>query len=140
MVISSSRRQASEEPDLDVAVTPAIFQILLALVPGKAHGYGIMQDVARLSDGETRLGPGTLYRSIQRMLVDGLIQELAIALHDETDDDRRRYYRLTPKGLAVAKREALRLTRLAEVARKRGLTAKRPGGGTRSSRGRTTWS
>ena len=100
MVISSSRRQAAiDEPDLDVAVTPAIFQILLALVPGKAHGYGIMQDVARLSDGETRLGPGTLYRSIQRMLVDGLIQELAIALHDETDDDRRRYYRLTPKGL-----------------------------------------
>ena len=118
-----------EEPDLDVAVTPAIFQILLALVPGKAHGYGIMQDVARLSDGETRLGPGTLYRSIQRMLVDGLIQELAIALHDQTDDDRRRYYRLTPKGLAVAKREAQRLTRLADVARKRGLTVKRSGGG-----------
>ena len=134
MVISSSRRQPpsvapQEEPDLDVAVTPAIFQILLALVPGKAHGYGIMQDVARLSDGETRLGPGTLYRSIQRMLVDGLIQELAIALHDETDDDRRRYYRLTPKGLAVAKREAQRLTRLADVARKRGLTVKRSGGG-----------
>jgi DNA-binding PadR family transcriptional regulator len=130
MVISSSRRPAPrEEPDLDVAVTPAIFQILLALVPGKAHGYGIMQDVARLSDGETRLGPGTLYRSIQRMLVDGLIQELAIALHDETDDDRRRYYRLTPKGLAVAKHEAQRLTRLADVARKRGLTTKQPGSG-----------
>ena len=134
MVISSSRRQPPsaaprEEPDLDVAVTPAIFQILLALVPGKAHGYGIMQDVARLSDGETRLGPGTLYRSIQRMLVDGLIHELAIALHDETDDDRRRYYRLTAKGLAVAKREAQRLTRLADIARKRGLTVKRSGGG-----------
>jgi DNA-binding PadR family transcriptional regulator len=129
MVISSSRRHApADEPGtLDVAVTPAIFQILLALAPGKAHGYGIMQDVAALSDGETRLGPGTLYRSIQRMLVDGLIHELAIALHDEKDDDRRRYYRLTPKGLAVAKKEALRLTRLADVARKRGLVGKRTG-------------
>src|SRR5262245_48145792 len=129
MVISSSRRPQTaaaprEEPALDAAVTPAIFQILLALVPGKAHGYGIMQDVARLSDGETRLGPGTLYRSIQRMLVDGLIQELAIALHDETDDDRRRYYRLTPKGLAVARKEAQRLTRLADAARARGLVRK----------------
>jgi len=125
MVISSSRRhEPAADADLDVAVTPAVFHILLALAPGKAHGYGIMQDVARLSDGEVRLGPGTLYRSIQRMLVDGLIQELAIALHDETDDDRRRYYRLTPKGLAVAKKEALRLTRLADVARKRGLLGK----------------
>jgi DNA-binding PadR family transcriptional regulator len=127
MVISSSRRQepAVADAELGVAVTPAVFHILLALAPGKSHGYGIMQDVARLSDGEARLGPGTLYRSIQRMLVDGLIQELAIALHDEPDDDRRRYYRLTPKGLAVAKKEALRLTRLADVARKRGLVGKR---------------
>jgi len=129
MVISTSKRTEPADDDLDLAVTPAIFQILLALTPGKSHGYGIMQDVARMSDGETRLGPGTLYRSIQRMLVDGLIQELAIALHDETDDDRRRYYRLTPKGLAVAKREAQRLTRLADVARKRGLIVKRSGGG-----------
>ena len=133
MVISSSRRRepAAADGELDVAVTPAVFQILLALAPGKSHGYGIMRDVARLSDGETRLGPGTLYRSIQRMLVDGLIQELAIALHDEADDDRRRYYRLTPKGLAVARKEALRLTRLADVARKRGLVGKRSGGAKR---------
>src|SRR5262245_62922562 len=136
MVISSSRRTQTaaaprEEPALDAAVTPAIFQILLALVPGKAHGYGIMQDVARLSDGETRLGPGTLYRSIQRMLVDGLIQELAIALHDETDDDRRRYYRLTKKGLAVARREAHRLADLVDAARARQLLTRRPNKGAR---------
>jgi hypothetical protein len=65
------------------------------------------------------------------MLVDGLIEELAIALHDETDDDRRRYYRLTAKGLAVAKKEARRLTALADVARKRGLVGRRPAGGSR---------
>jgi len=124
MVISTSRRHEPAADELDLAVTPAIFQILLALAPGKSHGYGIMQDVARISDGETRLGPGTLYRSIQRMLVDGLIQELEIALHNETDDDRRRYYRLTPKGLAVARKEAQRLTRLADAARARGLVRK----------------
>ena len=65
------------------------------------------------------------------MLVDGLIEELAIALYDETDDDRRRYYRLTAKGLAVAKKEARRLTALADVARKRGLVGRRPVGGSR---------
>ena len=67
-----------------------------------------MQEVDEFTAGSTRLGPGTLYRSIQRMLVDGLIEELAIAAHDESDDDRRRYYRLTPKGLATAKGEAQR--------------------------------
>ena len=123
MVISSSRRPApADEPDpLDVAVTPAVFHILLALAPGKSHGYGIMQDVARLSDGEARLGPGTLYRSIQRMLVDGLIEELAIAAHDESDDDRRRYYRLTPLGRAVLKAETERLEALVRHARAKGI-------------------
>jgi DNA-binding PadR family transcriptional regulator len=119
----------AEEADPSTVLTPAIFHILLALADGKSHGYGIMQDVARFTNEETRLGPGTLYRSIQRMLVDGLIEELAIALHDESDDDRRRYYRLTRKGLAVAKREALRLSDLVDAARARRLLAKRPKGG-----------
>src|SRR6478736_1756020 len=91
-------------------LTPAVFHILLALADGESHGYGIMQDVDRITSGGTRLGPGTLYRSIQRMLVDGLIEELAIALDDEADDDRRRYYRLTDKGTTVAKAEAQRLS------------------------------
>ena len=106
-----------------------MFHILLALADGESHGYGIMQDVERFTNGETRLGPGTLYRSIQRMLVDGLIEELAIALHDETDDDRRRYYRLTPKGRAAAKREAERLADLVDAARHRDLLTPRAGKG-----------
>ena len=100
-VVTSTAKRQRPEPDDEPAplLTPAVFHILLALADGESHGYGIMQDVERFTNGETRLGPGTLYRSIQRMLVDGLIEELAISLHDETDEDRRRYYRLTPKGL-----------------------------------------
>jgi DNA-binding PadR family transcriptional regulator len=130
-VVTSTLKQARlvEEADLSTVLTPAVFHILLALADGESHGYGIMQDVARFTSGETRLGPGTLYRSIQRMLVDGLIEELAISLHDESDDDRRRYYRLTKKGLAVAKREALRLSDLVDAARARQLLSKRPKGG-----------
>jgi DNA-binding PadR family transcriptional regulator len=130
MVTSTAKRtRADEDPEPLPFLTPAVFHILLALADGESHGYGIMQDIGRFTNGETRLGPGTLYRSIQRMLVDGLIDELAIALHDESDDDRRRYYRLTKKGLAVAKREAQRLADLVDLARQRRLLIKRPGKG-----------
>ena len=106
-------------------LTPPVFHILLALADEERHGYGIMQDVEAFTGGEIRLGPGTLYRSIQRMLVDGLIEELAIALHDESDDDRRRHYRLTKKGLEIAQREARRLADLVDVSRQRNLLVKR---------------
>ena len=116
---------ADDAADLAAPVTPAVFHILLALADGESHGYGIMQEVEQFTNGDKQLGPGTLYRSIQRMVVDGLIQELAIALHGEADDDRRRYYRLTPKGLAVAGAEAQRLAGLVNAARTRGLLTKR---------------
>ena len=126
MAISTAKpHPVPERDEPPVVLTPAVFHILIALSDGEAHGYGIMLDVARFTNGETRLGPGTLYRSIQRMLVDGLIEELAIALHDETDDDRRRYYRLTKKGLAIARREAQRLADLVDAARQRNLLTKR---------------
>lgn len=127
MVTSTAKRL---RPDPDDApsplLTPAVFHILLALADGESHGYGIMQDVERFTNGETRLGPGTLYRSMQRMLVDGLIEELAISLHDETDEDRRRYYRLTAKGRSAAQREARRLADLVDAARHRDLLSNRP--------------
>ena len=132
MVISTAKR---EQPGRDddaggpPPVTPAVFHILLALADGESHGYGIMQDVERITNGGTRLGPGTLYRSIQRMRVDGLIEELAITLDDEADDDRRRYYRLTAHGTAVAKAEAQRLADLVDAARERNLIPARPGKG-----------
>jgi DNA-binding PadR family transcriptional regulator len=122
-VVTSTAKRLKPEPDEEPAplLTPAVFHILLALADGESHGYGIMQDVERFTNGETRLGPGTLYRSIQRMLVDGLIEELAISLHDEADEDRRRYYRLTAKGLSAARREAQRLADLVDAARHRQL-------------------
>jgi len=127
-VVTSTAKRSRPEPadEANPLLTPAVFHILLALSDGESHGYGIMQDVERFTNGETRLGPGTLYRSIQRMLVDGLIEEIAIALHDEADEDRRRYYRLTPKGLSVATREAERLADLVDAARHRNLLATRP--------------
>jgi len=137
MVISSADRErpGGERQPAEAAqpVTPAVFHILLALAAGESHGYGIMRDVERITQGTTRLGPGTLYRSIQRMLIDGLIEELGIALDDESDDDRRRYYRLTAKGAAVARAEGQRLADLVEVARRRKLIGPgpRPGKGGR---------
>lgn len=127
MAISTTKRERAVEagvPEASAALTPAIFHILLALADGESHGYGIMQDIEQLTAGETKLGPGTLYRSIQRMLVDGLIEERSISLHDEEDDDRRRYYRLTKKGVAAAKAEAQRLQTLVELARQRKLLSR----------------
>jgi DNA-binding PadR family transcriptional regulator len=129
---SKARRpSASPAPDAEASVflTPAVFHVLLALTDGPSHGYGIMQEVGEKTGGATQLGPGTLYRSIQRMLSDGLIEELAIAVHDESDDDRRRYYRLTSKGLATAKAEAQRLSVLVDWAANRKLLTKRAGRG-----------
>jgi len=128
VTISKARRPAAApapEIEAPIVLTPAVFHVLLALADGPSHGYGIMQEVDEFTAGSTKLGPGTLYRSIQRMLVDGLIEELAIAAHDESDDDRRRYYRLTPKGLATAKSEAQRIANLVEAAQRRKLLSRR---------------
>ncbi len=86
-------------------LTPAVFHILLALAAGECHGYGIMQEVERLTKGRLHLGPGTLYRSIQRMLVDGLIEETKDGPDSDSDDERRRNYRLTAFGREVARAE-----------------------------------
>jgi DNA-binding PadR family transcriptional regulator len=127
VTISKARRPspaAAPEPEAPVFLTPAVFHVLLALADGPSHGYGIMREVGERTGGATQLGPGTLYRSIQRMLVDGLIEELAIAAHGESDDDRRRYYRLTPRGLATARSEAQRLSVLVDWAASRKLLTK----------------
>jgi DNA-binding PadR family transcriptional regulator len=105
-------------------LTPAVFHILLALAEGKSHGYAIMQEVDRMTAGQLHLGPGTLYRSIQRMVVDGLIEELDIGIA-EADDERRRYYRLTRFGHQVARAEARRLATLVREARSRRLLTER---------------
>jgi len=98
-------------------LTPAVFHILLALADGEAHGYAIMQDVAQRSDGVVRLGPGTLYGAIGRMLEDGLIEESQQRPDPELDDSRRRYYRLTQHGGEVLAAETKRLSVLLRAAR-----------------------
>jgi DNA-binding PadR family transcriptional regulator len=110
-----------QQPGDVLPLTSAVFHILLALGDGERHGYAIMQEVGRLTDGHVQLGPGTLYRSIQRMLADGLIGECAERPDPELDDERRRYYRLTDFGKRVASAEAERLFALVTAARNKGI-------------------
>jgi DNA-binding PadR family transcriptional regulator len=100
---------------------PATFHILLAITAEERHGYAIIQDIAARTDGELRLSAGTLYRSIARMVEQGLIVEVA-KRRTAADDERRRYYRITPFGTAVARAEMRRLTQLVRLARATGLT------------------
>ena len=109
------------EPESLLPLPPATFHILMALSQDDRHGYAIIQDVVASTGGELKLSAGTLYRSIQRMLEDGLIVETRDRPAPELDDERRRYYRITPFGTMVAKAEARRLTHLVKMARARGL-------------------
>ena len=102
-----------------------MFHILLALADKERHGYEIMREVDERSEGKVRLGPGTLYGSIKRMLSDGLIEELDQRPDPELDDERRRYYRLTNLGHRVAVAEAERLERLVKNARAKKLLSAR---------------
>ena len=102
-----------------------MFHILLALADTDRHGYDIMREVAGRTDGKMRLGPGTLYGSIKRMLNDGLIEELDERPDPELDDERRRYYRLTDLGRRVAVAEAERLEKLVKNARLKKLLSAR---------------
>jgi len=113
-----------DRADIDalLPLPPATFHILMALADQERHGYAIIQDVAERTDGELRLSAGTLYRSIQRMLEQGLIAEVMKRPGVAKDDSRRRYYRVTSFGTAVARAEMRRLTQLVRLARARGLT------------------
>jgi DNA-binding PadR family transcriptional regulator len=113
-----------DRADIDalLPLPPATFHILMALADQERHGYAIIQDVAERTDGELRMSAGTLYRSIQRMLEQGLIAEVTKRPAVAKDDSRRRYYRVTSLGTAVARAEMRRLTQLVRLARARGLT------------------
>jgi len=103
----------------------ATFHILMSVAEDDRHGYAIIQDVAARTNGELRLSAGTLYRSIQRMLEQGLLTETRERPSPEEDDERRRYYRITPFGTAVARAEARRLTQLLKLAQQSGFAAGR---------------
>ncbi len=98
-------------------LTPAVFSILLSLAPGgDKHGYQIMKDVRTPEGGAIQMGPGTLYGSLDRMMRDGLVEETGF-----TDDERRRYYRLTALGDAALVGELGRLAKTIATARSLGL-------------------
>lgn len=112
---------ADPRPESLLPLAPAVFHVLMALAGDDRHGYGIIQEVLARTDGGVRLSPGTLYRSIQRMLDDQLIVEISERPAPELDDERRRYYRITAFGRAVARAEANRLHELVRLARASGF-------------------
>jgi DNA-binding PadR family transcriptional regulator len=113
--MTESRRESL--PPLPLAT----FHILLSLAGEERHGYAIIQDVAARTGGELVMSPGTLYRSIQRMLEQGLIVESRRRPPAALDDERRRYYRITAQGESAARAEAARLAQLVKLARASGI-------------------
>jgi DNA-binding PadR family transcriptional regulator len=106
-------------------LTPAGFQVLLALASGHSHGYAVMSFVEQTSGGAMRIGAGTLYRTIARLVADGLVIEVDGGDPQAPHDARRRYYRLTPQGQRAAICEAALLARLTDAARTAGLLPNR---------------
>ena len=105
------------DPSAYLPLTPAMFQVLVALADGEKHGYAVIKEIARRTDGKVRLRAGTLYAVIRRFVDDGLIEESAERPDPALDDERRRYYRITDRGRAVAMAEARRMTETLSQAR-----------------------
>ena len=116
------------KPDADSGemppLTPAVFHVLLALTDGERHGYAIMQEVAQNTSGQMKIGPGTLYGTIKRLIEVRMIEESDQRPDPELDDERRRYYRLTALGQRAVRAEAARYAELAAVARRKRLIGK----------------
>ena len=112
-------------PGALLPLPPAVLHILIALADRERHGYSIMQDVAARTDGKVRVSAGTLYSAIRRMLEQGLIEELRESPDPSSEDERRRYYRLTQFGRDAALAEARRVNDLLSQARATGLIPRR---------------
>jgi len=117
-------RHKTPDPLSFLPLTPAIAHILLALADRDRHGYAIMQEVDRITDGAARMGPGTLYGTIKRMIAGGLLEEAEERPDPELDDERRRYYRATPLGRAVLEAETARMATLLGAARAKRVRAR----------------
>ena len=112
-----------QNPEELLPLTPAVFNILLALADGEKHGYGIMLEVETNTKGQVIMGPGTLYGSIKRMLKADLIEESDERADPEMDDQRRRYYKLTNLGRRTLHMEAERLASQVMIARAKNILA-----------------
>jgi DNA-binding PadR family transcriptional regulator len=104
------------DPESFLPIPPASFHILIVLAKGENHGYRIMQEIDEATEGSFRIGPGTLYTSIKRMLKAGWIEEVDQRADPSLNDERRRYYRLTGLGQRVSQAEALRLAKVVNLA------------------------
>jgi DNA-binding PadR family transcriptional regulator len=122
----ANRLRTAVAPESQLPLAPATFQILLALVGSERHGYAIMKEVTTRTDGLVKLGPGTLYGALKRLLEAGLVEEGGERADPDLGDDRRRYYRLTRLGLRVARLEARRLDALVRAARQKKLIGVAP--------------
>ena len=120
-VHSGYTHPVTTEADALLPLPAATFHILVALADEDRHGYAVMQEVTARTGGTLKLSAGTLYRSIQRMLEQGLITEISDRPAPEMDDERRRYYRITPFGRDVARAEARRLAQMLKLARASGF-------------------
>jgi DNA-binding PadR family transcriptional regulator len=116
--------KAKDDHEKMLPLTPAVFHVLLALADGERHGYAIMQEVAVHTEGRIKMGPGTLYGTIKRLIAAQLIEESDERPDADTDDERRRYYRLTGVGQRVVKAEAQRYAEMVAVARGKRLIGK----------------
>jgi DNA-binding PadR family transcriptional regulator len=123
--MSLRRRSDANEPRTFLPLPRTAFDLLVSLADGDRHGYAMLQDVAERSGGRVRLSPSTLYAVIRRLLEHGLIVETGERPDPAHDDERRRYYRLTPLGRQVARAEARRLEQLIADARASGLLPRR---------------
>jgi DNA-binding PadR family transcriptional regulator len=112
------------DPKDRLPLTPAVFHVLLSLAGGERHGYAIMQDVTQSTDGQIKMGPGTLYGTVKRLLEAQLIEESDERPDPSLDDERRRYYRLTAVGEEVVRAEARRYAQIVELARGKKLIHK----------------
>lgn len=111
-------------PEQHEPLTPAMFHVLLALAGDDLHGYAILKEVELRTGGKVKLSTGTLYGIIKRLLADGMIVERRSRPAEADDDERRRYYRLTPQGREVAAAEAERMDEVLSIARARNLLKK----------------
>ena len=119
-----------DQPESMLPLSQAVFHILLALSDGEKHGYGIMLEIEERTDCQVKMGPGTLYGAIKRLLGQGLIEEAGDYSDPALDDERRRYYRLSEFGLRVSQAEARRLEELVRQAQSKRLLPQHAAGGT----------
>lgn len=116
-----ARKLEQLDPESQLPLTPVVLHILLALAGGERHGYAIAQEVEAMTNDQVRMGPGTLYGSIQRMLAASLIEDVPNHKRAGDDDERRRYYRMTVFGRRVLEMELERLAAVVRLARSRDL-------------------